>query len=115
MSQFIMLRRKLVPSQLDPVELEKEYNQTSYRGEKGKRNQFRTNPLRLIHKLTKTYDIPFKLEKFKDTKQKLVILEIPALEIKITATGPSIRKSLRKLTFKLHKEYTRQIITIKPK
>lgn len=101
---------KYIPIRITPSELEKDINTGLRIDVNGRyRNVFRANPLYILQRLVKAYNVVYELKHFKEQNKITMTLRINALNIYITVHGHSVRNAKMNIAYKLHKTYTNLI------
>ena len=118
MSKVIKVNGVFVNADLSPQLLEMNDHLTRYRrGQRKRNNTFVTNPLKFINFLCKHFNVKWffkkSLVKYPD-KSIMVTVEydIPAMDIKVTGVGSSVRAAKRNAMFNLHYQYCKKCVDI---
>ena len=115
MPQMIKVGNDLVEIKITPQLLEMHNVLTRYRNSPHpKPNSFRTNPLKFVQVLCRTYDVNFvkKVEQIRNPRSKLkysCTIEIPLLHMCAFGIGESKRKAKLNSIFNLHRQYVHLI------
>jgi hypothetical protein len=103
--KLIKVKNQWVPLALEPKELEPNIRFNNLENN----TEFQNNAMQTIKKLCTTYKIRYHLGKQKSSGYYKLRLRFVDIDIRITALGPTYRKAMRSLLFKLHREYLKKI------